>query len=87
MVWSILAADMGPGQQAAAIARQLRGEAQTLIMNLSYVELTQGAVVNGVQMDLVTYMLTQLASHFAPLGEESRLQATDEIMGFIRNSL
>ena len=85
MIWGILAAEMDPGQQAAAIANQLRGDAQQLAYNLSYQDLATGGVINGVRLDPVTYLMTQLAAHFAPLGEEARLASMGEIMSFHRN--
>ena len=84
MIWAILAADLDPGQQCASIINMLRGDAQVLGLQLSYADITQGAMVNGVQVDPVTSLLSQLAAAFAPLGEEARIQAMSEIMNFHR---
>ena len=82
MLWAILAVDMDEGQQCAAIVHQLKGDAAVLATNLSYIDITQGGLVNGVQRGPVEYLLHQLASTFAPLGEEARLQAMTELMSF-----
>ena len=73
---------MDEGQQCAAIVHQLKGDAAVLATNLSYIDITQGGLVNGVQRGPVEYLLHQLASTFAPLGEEARLQAMTELMSF-----
>jgi len=82
MIWAILAVDMDEGQQCASIANALRGDAALLATNLSYIDLTQGGLVNGVHRGPVEYLLHQLASSFAPLGEEARMQAMTELMSF-----
>ena len=84
LVWSILATSLDPGQQASAIIIQLGGSARELMRNLSLAEITQGGTINGVHVDPVTYLLSHLAAQYAPLGEESRLQAISELMQFTR---
>ena len=86
LTWSIVATDMDSGQQAAAIIMQLGGAARELVRDLSYQEITNGGVINGVALDPVTYLTTQLATHFAPLGEEVRLSAMSELMSFHRQT-
>ena len=85
LAWSILATDMDSAQQCAAIILQLGGAARELTRNLSFTDMSQGGLINGEQVDPVTFLLTHLASQFAPLGEESRLQATRELFDFRRN--
>ena len=51
---------------------------------MSMQEITQGGMIDGRPVDPVTFLLTQLATHFAPLGEEARLSAMAEIMQFQR---
>jgi hypothetical protein len=63
---------------------QLGGAARDLVRNLSYQEITVGGTLNGVMLDPVTYLTTQLAMHFAPLGEEVRLTAMSELVNFHR---
>ena len=67
MIWAILAAELDPGQQCASIIDKLRGDAQVLGLSLSYNDITQGAMVNGILVDPVTSLLSQLAAVFAPL--------------------
>ena len=43
-----------------------------------------GGIVGGVQVQPWTYLLIHLASRFAPLGEEQRLMAQNELMHFDR---
>ena len=73
MFWSIFAVGLDPAQQTAAIVGQLQGDARLLAHQLSYNDVTVGKIVNGLHLDHMTYLLIQLAAHFAPLGEESRL--------------
>ena len=84
MIWGVLAVDMDPAQQAAAIINRLQGEARRLGHSMSIDDITRGGQINGIQLDPVSYLLTTLAAHFAPLGEESRLQAMTELMSFAR---
>ena len=84
LAWSVLSTDMDPAQQAAAIVLQLGGTARDLARNLSYEELTRGGTANGQTVDPVTYLLTHLATNFAPLGEEARVSALTDIMNFGR---
>ena len=55
-------------------------------LSLSYNDITQGTIVNGIPVDPVTNLLSQLAAAFAPLGEEARIQAMSEIMSFHRQN-
>ena len=43
-----------------------------------------GGTIDGLQADPVSYILAHLAAQYAPLTEESRLQALTEIMNFQR---
>ena len=82
MVWGILAADLDPSQQCAAIVGQLHGSARELADALSWQELTQGGQIGGQQLDPVTFLLTQLAAHYAPFGEEQRVSGMVDLMSF-----
>ena len=84
LCWCILANDMDEAQQAAAIVQQLQGSARELARNMTFTDITTGGLVNGVQTGPVTFLLSHLAQHFAPLGEESRLTALSELMNFHR---
>jgi hypothetical protein len=75
---------MDGAQQTAAIILQLGGAARDLARNLTYQEITQGGMIGGQQVDPVTFLLTHLATSFAPLGEEARLAAISELMQFHR---
>ena len=43
-----------------------------------------GGVINGQQLDPVTFLLTSLHNRFSALEEESRLQAMTEMLAFQR---
>ena len=45
---------------------------------------TIGGVVNEQQVDPITYLLHGLAQRFAPLDDELRLRATQDLLGFSR---
>ena len=84
LVWSIMSQDLTPSQQCAQIIFNLHGTARDLTRGMTYQEITAGGVVNGRALDPVSYLLTQLAVRFAPLGEETRLAAMHELMSFQR---
>ena len=84
MVWSILAAELDPGQQCAAILEQLEGSARTIVAAWNWQEITQGRVHNGQQLDPVSLLLLRLAEYYAPHGEERRINAMNELAAFRR---
>jgi len=86
LAWSLLCPDMDAPQQTAAVVLQLQGPARELARNLSWTNLTQGGQINGQQVDPLTFLMSHLATHFAPLGEESRLQALTELLNFNRHN-
>ena len=51
---------------------------------MSWQELTQGGNIGGQHLDPVTFLLTQLAAHYAPFGEEQRVSGMTELMSFHR---
>ena len=71
--------DLAPHQQAAAIVMRLGGAARELARTISPQELVHGGVVNGVQLDPVSYILHGLYQRFAQLGEKSRLIAMNDM--------
>ncbi|CAE7581720.1 RE1 [Symbiodinium sp. CCMP2592] len=83
MLWTIVT-DMTPPQQCAAIISQLGGAARDLARALTPAEVYNGGIVNGVQLDPVSYLLQGLQSKFAPLDEETRLGAAQDLLTFTR---
>ena len=83
MLWSMLT-DLAPHQQAAAIILRLQGAAKELARTLTPQEITTGGIVNGVQLDPVSYIVLGLHARFAQLGEETRLVAMTEMLSFHR---
>ena len=84
MLWTI-STDLQPHQQAAMIIAQLRGPARELARSITPQELYNGGVFNGIQLDPVSYLLQGLSHRFAPLDDESRLRAAQELLSFSRH--
>ena len=85
--WRVLVNDrMDTSQQAAAIRLSLRGAAADMYRAMTIQERVQGGVINGVQVDLVTYLRVHFFSRFAPLGEEQRLMAQNDLINFDRQT-
>ena len=83
MLWTI-STDLQPHQQAAMIIAQLRGPARELARSITPQELYNGGMFNGIQLDPVSYLLQGLSHRFAPLDDESRLRAAQELLSFSR---
>ena len=82
-IWVMLT-DLRPHQQAAAIVMQLGGSAKEQGRMMSPQEIMHGGILNGVQVDPVTYLLGGLHAKFSALEEESRLTAMTEMLAFAR---
>eukprot|EP00975_Prorocentrum_lima_P048430 10128829-Prorocentrum_lima.AAC.1 len=67
---NVTSARLMPNQQAAAIQLALRGVARELALTIPPAAVTNGAVINGVHTDPVTYLLYVLASRFEALEDE-----------------
>ncbi|CAE7041822.1 unnamed protein product, partial [Symbiodinium sp. KB8] len=83
MLWTI-GTDLAPHQQAVAIISQLGGPARDLARTLTPGELYNGGVINGQALDPVSFLLHGLSSRFAPLDEENRLRAAQDLLSFAR---
>ncbi|CAE7719417.1 NPF8.5 [Symbiodinium sp. CCMP2592] len=83
MLWTICT-DMEPHQQCAAIISQLGGSARELARTITPQEVYHGGVINGRQLDPVSYLLHGLSTRFAPLDEETRLRAAQDLLAFGR---
>ena len=84
MVWSIYS-EMDPMRKAAALVLQLRGGARMLVRALPPQTLIQGGLVNGMQVDPMTYIMHALAERYGELGEEVRMGAIAELFNFSRH--
>ena len=82
-LWSYVA-DVSPPQQAAAIVLVLGGSAREHARALPPAQLLQGGIVNGQQVDPVSFLLASLRTRYGALEEESRLAAITEFMGIAR---
>ena len=83
MLWTIVT-DLTPPQQTAAIISQLGGPARELARTLTPDEVYNGGMVNGVRVDPVSFLLHGLSHRFAPLDEENRLRAVQDLLSFTR---
>ncbi|MFM7982071.1 MAG: hypothetical protein ACKPKO_22405, partial [Candidatus Fonsibacter sp.] len=72
--------DLQPAQQAAAIVMRLDGSARELARSITPDDIMNGGVVNGVPVDLVTYVVHGLQQRFALLDDEHRLAAVAQLL-------
>ena len=77
-LWTHLT-DLNARQQAAAICKALKGDAQKLIRHISPQEQHYGGTIGGVQLNPVSYILTALAIQYALLDDENELQSIIEL--------
>ena len=82
-LWSYVT-DMTPPQQAAAIVLVLGGSAREHARALPPAQLLQGGIVNGQQVDPVTFLLASLRTRYGALEEEHRLAIITEFTGLTR---
>ena len=79
--------DLAPYQQVAAVILRLSGAAKDLARTLTPNEILNGGISpTGVQLDPLSYLVVGLHARFARLGEETRLQATRDLLSFGRRS-
>ncbi len=76
--------ERAPHAQVAMITLNLGGAAKELADMLTIQEQFFGAIVDGVQLEPVPYLIQGLQKRFAPLDEEARIAAMMEIMRFQR---
>ena len=65
-LWLLLT-DLQPAQQAAAIVMRLGGAARELVRSITPDEMLNGGLINGVQVDPITYIVAGLQQRFAML--------------------
>ena len=83
LLWSI-ASDMEAARKAAAVMLSLRGAARELSRQTPPQAVVSGGLINGVQVDPLTYVMHALQERFGNLGEEIRVQSFTELMSFRR---
>ena len=83
LLWTITS-DLEPHRQAALIISQLGGAARDLARTLTPQEIFQGGVVNGQQLDPVSFLIHGLSSRFSPLDDEIRIRAAQDLLHFQR---
>ena len=76
--------ELRPSQQGAAIITRLGGTAREFARTITPYEMSQGGVINGVQLDPLTYIVERLRERFAPLDTETRMNAMTELIAFQR---
>ena len=83
MIWSILT-DLDSRRKCAAVILQLRGGAQELARQLPPTAIINGGIINGTQVDSMTFLMHKLSESYSQLGEETRLSALTDLMSFDR---
>ena len=86
LLWTVANSDLEPHRQAALVLQQLRGGARELTRDLPVNVILNGAQLNGVQVDGMTYIMSVLAERYGQLGEELRLKVVKEFMDFDRKA-
>ena len=76
--------DMQPHQQCAAIITRLGGTAREIGRMMTPAEVTQGGIVGGQALDLVTHLLQASHTRFSNLAEQGRLTSMTEMLAFQR---
>ena len=70
--WTVLVSDrMDSSQQAAVVGLSRRGAAAEMYRAMTTQERTVGGIVEGVQVQPLTYLLIHLASRLAPFGRRA----------------
>ena len=85
LIWSI-ATDGDASRKAASVISQLQGSAREFSRTLPPQTILTGGTVNGTQTDPLTFLMYQLSTRFARLGEEVRLGAVGDLLSFGRES-
>ena len=83
LLWTITT-DLEPHRQAAMIISQLGGAAREMARTLSPQEIFQGGVVQGQQLDPVSFLIHGLSTRFSPLDDEIRIRAAQDLLQFQR---
>ena len=83
LLWTITT-DLEPHRQAAAIISQLGGAARDLARTLTPQEIFNGGMVNGQQLDPVSFLIHGLSERFSPLDDEIRIRAAQDLLHFGR---
>ena len=76
--------DLQPHQQCASVIMRLGGAARDVCRELSQNEILFGGVMNGQQLDPISYLVRGLQARFAKFTEETRLAALMEYLAFNR---
>ena len=72
MVWSIYS-DLDASRKAAAIVMALKDSAGEFATTIPGPALVQGGMFNGVQVDLMTFLMHALTEKYRQMAEEQRL--------------
>ena len=81
-----ISSDAEPHQQCALVISQLGGAAREVARTLTPTEVYQGGIVNGQQLDPISYLLHGLSVRFGPLEDEVRLRAAQDLLNFTRRN-
>ncbi len=67
--------DLDESEQAAAIVQELQGSLRDLFRSMTHADYIDGCIIDGQQVDPVTFIIARLHQTFATVGEGVRLQA------------
>ena len=67
LLWTLANSDLEPHRQAAMILQQLKGGARDQTRDLPVNIIMNGAVLNGINVDPVTYIMNILAERYGQL--------------------
>lgn len=77
--------DLDARRNCAAVILALTGGARSFADSIPPQTIIAGGIINGQQVDPMTFLMHALSERYARLGEETRLQAMTELVSFSRN--
>ena len=75
---------MSQSRKAAAVILSLRGGAEEFARLFPPEAITNGGVINNVQVDTMTFLMNSLSERYPQLGEETGMMAMTDLMNFRR---
>ena len=79
-------ADRDAARKTAAVISQLQGSAREFSRSLPPNAILTGGIVNGTPTDPLTFLMFQLSTRYARLGEGARLRAVGDLLSFGRDA-
>ena len=86
LLWSHTVSELAPSTQAALVIASLEGSAKLIGEEISSQQIAHGDTIACQLFDPLTLVLHNLATHYAPLAEETRLMRENEFDDLRRDS-